>query len=121
MEKRIPIGILKVMLVDVIISGLLLFLAAFLSYKLHFDDKKIQIAVYCIYGITNFLGGILIGKVMEKRKFFWGMVEGGLYVALLVLVSLIAGAGAEFSVQLLYACIISVVCGMVGGSSSAIK
>ena len=116
MEKKIGIGILKVLILNFVVSGLLLVFVAFLSYKLQWNDEKIQIGAYCIYGISNFLSGILIGKVMGNRRFLWGVLEGLLYFVVLLILSLIVSGGtAVFSAYTIAVLVISLVCGMLGG------
>lgn len=116
MEKKIPMGILKVLILNFVVSGLLLFVVAFLAYQLHFQDENMQVGAYCIYAISNLLGGILIGKVMGNRKFLWGLIEGVLYFVVLLILSLIlSGSAAFFSLHTLSVLLISMICGMLGG------
>lgn len=116
MEKKIPMGILKVLILNFVVSGLLLFVGAFLAYQLHFQDENMQVGAYCIYAISNLLGGFLIGKVMGNRKFLWGLIEGVLYFIVLLILSLIlSGSAAIFSLHTLSVLLISMICGMLGG------
>ena len=67
---------------------MLLLLLAFVLYKFQIQEKAVKAAITGIYIAATFLGGFLAGKMMRVKRFFWGLVVGVLYFALLVLVSL---------------------------------
>ena len=41
-----------------------------------------------IYVLSTFVGGFIIGKLMNVRRFFWGLSLGVVYFALLLLITL---------------------------------
>ena len=80
-------------------GGLLLVLSALL-YKMQLSESVVSAGIVLIYVVSGFLGGLLSGKVMKTRRFFWGMVMGGAYFLILVLGSILFQKGG--SVPFLY-------------------
>lgn len=80
--------ILKSLLCAYLVTGALLVLLAFLMYKFNLDEGKTTIGIIMIYVLANLVGGFIIGKCAESRKFLWGLASGILYFALLLLISL---------------------------------
>lgn len=81
------IWILKSLLCSYIVTGILLLLLALLLYKLNLNKKQVSIAVMAVYLLSTFVGGFVIGKLNQIRKFMWGMIVGFGYFVLLLLVS----------------------------------
>lgn len=88
---------LRCLLFSYLLTGILLVALAFALYKLHLKEAQVQIAVYATYIITCFLGGILMGKGIRQRRFFWGLCLGILYFLVLWLVSLALNKGINGS------------------------
>lgn len=80
--------VLKALLCAYVMTGAMLVLLAFLLYKFHLDEGKVSIGIIVIYVLANLVGGFVIGKCAESRKFLWGLASGILYFALLLLISL---------------------------------
>lgn len=70
--KKVAVIFLKETLIQMIISTVLLALIAFVVLKISPSVATIKIMVLIIYGIASFCGGVIVGKVMEARKFVWG-------------------------------------------------
>lgn len=83
------ISVLKAILADVVITGIMLAILAFMLYKLRLTEAVIRIGVILIYVIANFVAGFLIGKHMGNKKFLWGMLVGTSYFLILTIVSVI--------------------------------
>lgn len=99
-----------------IITGVLLLLTAFLLYKMEPEQSLVSIGILVIYVLSCFLGGLLAGKGIKSRKFFWGMVTGMLYFVLLLGASWISGGGIHSAMgQLLTTLLLCVGGGMLGG------
>lgn len=79
---------LKALLGAYVVTGVLLMLLAFLMYKFNLDEGKVSVGIIVIYVLANLVGGFIIGKCAESRKFLWGLAAGILYFALLLLISL---------------------------------
>lgn len=93
MEKNHPgvakaaLSVLKTVIAVVIVTIVLLLILAFLLYKLKFSDKIVLIGIGIIYFVANFVGGFIIGKVKEQRRFIWGIAVGVTYFFILGIVS----------------------------------
>lgn len=117
--KKVAVIFLKETLIQMIISTVLLALIAFVVLKISPSVATIKIMVLIIYGIASFCGGVIVGKVMESRKFVWGALAGLIYFAIIFLTSLISkGSVSSGSVGLFSGCIVSVVAGTIGGMLS---
>ena len=81
--KKVAVIFLKETLIQMIISTVLLALIAFVVLKISPSVATIKIMVLIIYGIASFCGGVIVGKVMESRKFVWGALAGLIYFAII--------------------------------------
>lgn len=83
----ILLPVLKTTLAVVIFTITMLLLFALLTYKFHFSDAIVHTGILLLYFVGNFIGGLIIGKVKEERKFLWGILSGMSYFILLSLLS----------------------------------
>ena len=94
--KKIAGLILKELLVQIILSTVLVVILAFIVFELSLGDGIIRILA--IYGICSLVGGLILGKNIQKRKFLWGLVAGAIYIGLIMGISFIirdeTGGGA---------------------------
>ncbi|HIS56426.1 MAG: TIGR04086 family membrane protein [Lachnospiraceae bacterium] len=113
------LAFLKSLFFTYILTGILLFVLAFLFYKMKMPQSQLRIGIYAIYIISCLTGGFIIGKTMQHRKFLWGMAFGILYFLILMLLSFIIQKeivqGIASSILIMAIC---AVCGMVGGMIS---
>ena len=110
--NRIVVTFLKEIVIEMIISAVLLACVSFIVLRM-----TPSFAV--IYGISNLIGGYLIGKVMTKKKFMWGAISGILYFAIIVVIAFIVKGGIDTgSVGLISGFLISVAAGTLGGMIS---
>lgn len=110
---------LKAMLASYIVTGLLLLLLTFLLYQFKLDEQTVVAGIIVIYVVSTFIGGLILGKLTKKRKFFWGSILGGLYFLLLFAISY--GIYREFNTNGLNAITTALLCvggGMLGGMVS---
>ena len=54
-----------------ILSGILLAVLSFALFKFRLPENQVNVAVCAVYVISCFFGGILAGKTMRTRRFFW--------------------------------------------------
>lgn len=80
---------LRSLLFSYILSGILLVLISFALYKFRLKENQVQMAVSSIYILSCIAGGFLMGKGCRQRRFFWGLLFGFLYFAVLFLVSML--------------------------------
>ena len=79
--------VLKSLLASYIVTGILLLIVTFLVYKFELDEQMVVGTIVAIYVISTFVGGVIIGKLIQVKKYLWGMAIGGIYVMLLFLIS----------------------------------
>ena len=106
MERRIRkdtkiLWVLKGLLVSYVVTGVLLLLLAMALYRLELNEKSVSAAVIVIYVLSTLVGGIVIGKLAKVRRFLWGLLLGGSYFTLLMLITLgvyhtLSGHGVHF-------------------------
>lgn len=86
--KSSPVKImLRSLLISYLLSLLLLFILTFLCFKLRLPENQITLTVYIVYVVSCLAGGFAAGKSIRQRRFFWGMLSGMLYFAVLFAVS----------------------------------
>lgn len=117
--KNYIFQIIKVLVLDVLITILSVLLLSFLLYKFKFGDNVLKALIVVVYGISNFVGGFIIGKIKENKKFLWGIMTGAAYFLLLTIVSLIiTGELYGNGNMALMAFLASTIGGCVGGMLS---
>lgn len=99
MEKYSVWGKLLVMirslLVTYVVTALLLFLLAFLLFRLDLNESKVALGMIAVYILSCLFGGFAAGKGGKNRKFLWGLLNGSLYFLILLAVSLGKGGGTD--------------------------
>lgn len=117
--KRI-ISIVKTLVVAYLVTALMLLILTVFLYKLQISGKIISIGIIVTYVLANLVGGLIIGKVTENKKYVWGCVTGVAYFLILSLLSFIInksfyGAGGTEAITALACCGLG---GMLGGMIS---
>lgn len=79
---------LKALLVSYIITAVLLMGLTLLLYKFELDEKFVSAGIVAIYVTSTLIGGIIIGKLVQVKRFLWGMTLGVLYFAMLLVITL---------------------------------
>lgn len=82
------IWILKALLVSYAVTGVLLMILAFAMYRMELEERIVTAGIKGIYLLATFVGGLIAGKQAKTRRFIWGMITGGLYFVLLLLITL---------------------------------
>ncbi len=119
MVKKIGTAILKETLIQMIISVVLVAAAAFVVLKISPSAAVIKVIILAIYGISSFIGGFILGKVMEKKKFLWGMAAGAIYFSIIILVALIIKGNINAgTIGISSGIIVSLATGTIGGMLS---
>lgn len=114
--KETVLSIIKVIFAQLVLTAVAILLASFITYKLKVNDFGYKVIVMVVYGIVTFIGGMIIGKVKNKRKFLWGALTGGIYIGMIMIVAFaIAHNGESSVVKMVPALITSLIGGMLGG------
>ena len=117
--KKTVFQILNVIIAEVAINAVMLLLLSFLLYKFRFSDGVVRAGIILTYIVSNFVGGFIMGKIKENKKYLWGAVVGLAYFLILVIVSVavtkeLFGNGNMAVIALLC----SVIGGITGGMLS---
>lgn len=112
-------NLLVYLLVSYIATALILFLLAFMLFKLNLSEQIVSIGIIVTYVLSCFLAGFLTGKKMKQKRFVWGLVMGiGYFVVLLVLSLILNKAPGAISDSLITTFILCAGGGMLGGMLS---
>lgn len=112
MEKGIRVG--KVLLFEAVLTVIILCVFALLLQKLQPSESVMLMGIRLVYVLVNLIGGMLIGKIMSRKKFLWGILTGMTYFILISLISFAIHQG--FYTDIHQAGIICLLC-MAGGTA----
>jgi len=111
--------ILRDLLVSYMITGILLLLLAFLMLKADLSGGILSGGILLTYILSSFVGGFLLGKSADQKRFLWGLGMGALYFIMLILISVLTnsvmGMEAGRVITVMVICLFS---GMLGGMIS---
>lgn len=108
----------KIVVFTYVMSLLLLGILALVSYKTDCGENVISGGIIAIYFISAFVGGLFAGKVKKNRRIIWGIMVGLLYIAGLLIISIIAGKGISGGIEVTAALLAAIAGGIIGGMVS---
>ncbi|HKM04908.1 MAG TPA: TIGR04086 family membrane protein [Lachnospiraceae bacterium] len=112
-------SVLKCLLFSYIITGVMLLILALMLFRFDLKESIVSIAIIGIYIGSTFFAGFMVGKNIENKKFLWGLLEGLLYFAILLIVSLLVNHTLkDITTNLSTAFVICGGSGMLGGMLS---
>ena len=71
-----------------ILTTIILLVLALLLYKFQLSKSVISAGIIFTYMITCFLAGNLAGRQMKQKRFMWGLLMGGAYYLILLVLSI---------------------------------
>ena len=93
----------------------LIMIVAVIMDKLNLDEADIRLMVYMVYILSALAAGFVAGKWKREKKFIWGAFAGGVWMILILAVSLITN-GAILEVKDLFLAVACLIAGgMLGG------
>lgn len=104
--------ILKTALAVILFTFAMLFLLALVVFKFHINDSAVNVCIIAIYFLSNFIGGLIIGKVKKEKKFLWGFLIGLTYFAILSIASFLTLQSFYSSIS---SALTALVCCILGG------
>lgn len=111
--------VIKSLIAAYVFTGIALAILAFAIYKWNLNETVVNIVIMAVYVIASFIGGFITGKRVKERKFFWGLLLGGLYILIIFGVSMIMSASLDMiSTANAAACMLCLGGGMLGGMVS---
>lgn len=105
-------AILMGLVFSYIITAFVLLLLSFLMLKLDLPSAVISGGINFSYIISAFIGGFLVGKKLEQKKFLWGLAMGVIYFIILLLVSLAMNSTSPLPLGGLFT--VFIICGLSG-------
>lgn len=113
------IWLLKALLFSYVVTGISLLLLSVLLYKFEWNEHLVSAAIVAVYVLSTVIGGIVIGKLVRTRRFFWGLLLGNLYFILLLVITIILYRSLSGNgLNMLTAWILCTGGGMTGGMIS---
>lgn len=117
--KENILAMLKTLIFMWVLTAIFLFVMSAVVYKMHGDNTGITVCVYFTYGLVNFAGGFIFGKVMGKKKYLFGLMTGVLYFMTIVIISAgVYGGVALLEEKALFTLLCCSLSGMLGGMLS---
>lgn len=121
MEKkdiiRLPFVMVKGLLGASALSAASILIMALLLFKTGISESTIHIVVIVMYAISCLAAGFYCGKKIKNRRFLWGLLAGGLYFALLCVLTMAVKDG-QLSDHVLTSALVCLGSGMLGGMVS---
>ena len=118
-KKSKAVLMVKALIASYIVTALILLLIAFFMYKLDVSKVIVSVGVIISYLLSCFLGGLILGKCTEQKRFLWGIAFGVLYFVIIIIVSIVLNKGAfEQLGNAVTAFILCTLGGMLGGMVS---
>ncbi len=117
--NRKVMWMLKSILASYIVTAVFLLFLTFLVYKFELGEKMVSAGIVSIYVVSTLIGGLIIGKITQTRRFIWGISLGILYFLLLLLITL--GVYHEINASIGNMVTTLILCaggGMIGGMIS---
>ena len=110
---------MKALLFSYVVTGISLLLLSVLLYKFEWNEHLVSAVIVAVYVLSTVVGGIVIGKLVRTRRFFWGLLLGNLYFILLLVITIILYRSLSGNgLNMLTAWILCTGGGMTGGMIS---
>ena len=87
-NKNMLAAVLIAMAVSVVVTGLLLLLLTVVLYNTEISGTLSGIIIVAIYVLGPFAGAFVLGKMVKKKRFLWGLLLGIIYFVVFVVLSL---------------------------------
>lgn len=110
------VALLKCLMAAYVVTGILLVILAGLLYKFQLGEQAVEIGILVIYVLSSLLAGLFYSKGAANRRFVWGLLAGGVYFAIICIISFFAEKDFNFmSNSCLTTFFICIGSGMLGG------
>ena len=111
-----PIRFVKTLLISYAVTVILLFLFAFILYKMKLSGAQASVGVTVIYLLSCGLGGFITGKQMRTRRLLWGLLSGALYFTVLFLLSMLSGGSLSADLKNMFTVLGTCLAGSAAGA-----
>lgn len=107
---------LRSLAVSAAVTAVLILVFSLILYRFRLGTDLMMVMVRAIYALASFAGAFLLGKKIRTRRFLWGLLFGGSYLVLTVLLSWTLNGGLPASI--LWNAALCLGGGMLGGMLS---
>lgn len=107
--------VLKGVLFAFILSILAMLVLAVVVFFADVSDRTVSTLILVLSALSVFLGAVILAKNIDSRGLLNGLLLGGIYFLVLVLVSCLAGGGISFEMGNILRCVSTLAAGMLGG------
>ena len=111
--------LVKALFISYVITGLLLLILALIMYKAEPPNMFVSAGVVFAYIFSAFMGGMVVGKKTQEKRFLWGIITGMLYFSIIFAVSILMNK--DILSQIGSTIVVFITCGfggMLGGMLS---
>lgn len=116
MNQKMFCKFLVVLGIMLICSAVLLAVLSMIIWKMDGNGGVLCAGVMLTYVLSSMLGGFLMGKMMGKQKFFWGVMAGLMYFLVLLVTGVcLLDIRINGNMQLVSGGLACVISGMLGG------
>lgn len=88
-QKNLFVSMAVAMAVAAVMTVLLLLLLTVLLYNTGISKTVSGILMVAIYVLGPFAGAFVLGKMVKKKRFLWGLALGVVYFAVFVVISML--------------------------------
>ncbi|HHT98434.1 MAG TPA: TIGR04086 family membrane protein [Clostridiales bacterium] len=113
------ISLFKGLIFSYIVTAVIILLLSFLSLKLELPNIVLSGGIVLSYILSTFLGGLIVGKVVDVKKYLWGFLLGVFYFMIIMIISIAINKATGLPLANMF--VVFVLCslsGMIGGMVS---
>lgn len=110
--------LLLAVLASYLLTIILLVVLSLLMLKFNMSGRVVSIYITAVYLIAPFTGALLLGKVMQQKRFLWGLLLALIYFFVYLGISLVFGDGDKDIGAYIKVAAVIIPGGMLGGMLS---
>lgn len=104
---------MKALIAGYILTLVMLLILTYVIKKFTLDEKTVNSIIGAVYLVGSFLGGMLAAWMAGRRRLVAGMVYGGLYMVILIIISSVMMKAPVYDTSSM---VVKVLTGMVSGA-----
>lgn len=81
--------LVKALFISYLCTGVILLILSCIMYKAQPPNMFISAGVVFSYIFSAFVGGMIVGKKTQEKRFLWGIISGMLYFAIIFAMSIL--------------------------------
>lgn len=104
------------------VSAVILVVLAFLMYRFKLAENVVRGGIIAAYVFSCFMGGTLVSRHQDGKKYLWGILAGALYFVILISISMIINKRMFVNIPgVVSSGVLCILGGMLGGMLQAGK